>query len=85
MFLSGSEQLCPSATNVVYNGFCIGVVESDEDNACHNIFMPNSYPIAIKSNEFETYIISEKRLFNSSSGHFAFRLGLGLDLENDLR
>ena len=72
-----SERMC--ANNVIYNGFCVGVVESDEHDACERIFMPRSSPFAIKSQEVQTSIFSKREIFSSSSSHLAFVFGFTSD------
>ena len=78
--IEDSEQIC-AAHEILYNGYCLGVITSEDAGACDKIFLPNSYSLAIKSQEFQDFILSKRELIAASSSQLV--IGLTSDEEGN--
>ena len=84
-FISDPLQACPTPANVLYDGYCIGLIEDNEEKSCQRSFMPRSYALAIKSKEFQNFISSQRTLIDPSKGSSAFEIGLHSTDNNEFR
>ncbi|XP_041461945.1 uncharacterized protein LOC121413255 isoform X2 [Lytechinus variegatus] len=55
-------QICPESGDE-HEGFCLYTVNNQKENACDKIFMEDSYPISISSQETQSYLDDHKEKF----------------------
>ncbi|XP_072172014.1 uncharacterized protein [Diadema setosum] len=74
--LETPEQTCASH-EILFNGYCLGVIENDERDACDRVFRPDSKPLLIKSQETQNFILSRRDQIAATSS----QLVIGLSAE----
>ena len=45
--------MCSSDQEFFSDGFCYGVVDGEDDDACDDIFIPGSHPVYIKTESIQ--------------------------------
>ncbi|XP_041471581.1 uncharacterized protein LOC121421048 [Lytechinus variegatus] len=53
------SQLCTD-NQILFRGYCIGVVETEGDGICNDAFLPGSYPLAIKSEDIQNLLLENR-------------------------
>ena len=72
------EQVC-SEEYISYNGrYCHGVIASDEEDVCHDLFMPESHPLAVKSQDIQDFLLTNRDWVTATSS----QLVIGLTSDN---
>ena len=62
-----------------YNGrYCLGVIASDEEDVCHDLFIPESHPLAVKSQDIQDFLFTNRDWITATSS----QLVIGLTSDN---
>ena len=73
------RQIC-ELRDVVYKGYCVGSIQSEEANDCHTTFFPGGYPLALKSAEAQEFLFDNRETIVGQ----ASELVIGLTTENGI-
>nr|XP_054761373.1 uncharacterized protein LOC129267772 [Lytechinus pictus] len=57
--LTDISQLCTD-NQILFRGYCIGVIETEGDGICNDAFLSGSYPLAIKSQDIQNLLLENR-------------------------
>ena len=79
--LSDISQICGDE-ELLYKGYCLGVIALEEDDVCNRVFLPDAYPLAIKSEEIQNFLLANRDKLPLAAG---LVIGLKSDVNGTYR